>query len=147
MGKLYKSVHDYLDEVFADFDPTDQEIAEAKRTYWREYNRRLIACRRNKYKEFVVRLDKQTLALVRSNMPNEKSVTQFLQKLIVQILTKSKHVSSPIDTALIEQQLFLIIEDLKELIEDEAKNEKVEHLISRITSCLTAIEYTFDYKE
>lgn len=144
MSKSYKSVHDYLDEVFTDSDPTDQEIAEAKSAYWREYNRLLIARRRKKHKEFVIRIDKQTMALVRSKMVKEKSITEFLKKLLVQVLTNSKHRPPEIDTALIEQQLFLIVEDLKELIESEAKNEKMELLITRITSCLTAIEETFD---
>ena len=44
----YKSLHDYLDAIFKDSSPSENEIIQAKKDYWKAYNTRLKQDKRKK---------------------------------------------------------------------------------------------------
>ena len=145
--RTYKNLHDYLDVLFANCDPSEAEIVDAKKAYWRGYNNKIIQERRRQKSEFVVALDKNELKLVHSKMTKEKSVTEYLRNLVNNSLVgNSSNINPRFDTAIIEQQLFLIVENLMELNEQEAVVDKsmVESLEAKVSKVLNHIEQELD---
>lgn len=145
--RTYKSLHDYLDVLFAHCDPSEAEIVDAKKAYWRCYNNKIIQDRRRQKSEFVVALDKDELKLVRSKMTKEKSVTEYLRNVVKNSLTDNPlNIIPRFDTAIIEQQLFLIVENLKEMNEHKAivDKSKVELLAAKVSKVLNHIEQELD---
>lgn len=143
----YKNIHEYLDVVFFQKDPSEQEIVAAKKTYWRAYNRALKKRKRATRSEFTVSLSRSELKQIQERMSKERSVTAYLQKVIIAHL--ENHESGlPIDTALIEQRLFIIVESLQELCEkDSVDTASITTLITETDSVLTLIEDSFDNKK
>ncbi|MBI1307071.1 MAG: hypothetical protein GC181_10755 [Bacteroidetes bacterium] len=52
----YNSIHDYLDQIFIDENPDAQKVKEAKREYWKLYNRYLKRDQRRQGKTLHIKL-------------------------------------------------------------------------------------------
>lgn len=114
----YKSLHNYLDKVFSGTSPSETEIAQAKKEYWRVYNTHLKQNQRKKYKEVTLALDKkQWEALLERRNPNQ-SVHAYIKELLTHHIDYSPIVTSTIihDNTHIEQQLFLVTDYLEGLV-------------------------------
>jgi len=48
----FTSIHDYLDKLFLDLEPSKQQIIDAKKDYWRAYNTDLKRRKRKTYPTF-----------------------------------------------------------------------------------------------
>jgi hypothetical protein len=114
----YKSLHDYLDKVFSGTTPSESEIAQAKKAYWKAYNTHLKQNQRRKRKEVTLALDKkQWEALLQRRNPNQ-SVHAYIKQLLNHHIDNSPVVPNTIiqDTTQIEQQLFLVTDYLEGLV-------------------------------
>ena len=114
----YKSLHDYLDKVFSGTSPSENEIAQAKKEYWKAYNTHLKQNQRRKRKEVTIGLDKkQWEALLERRKPNQ-SVHAYIKELLTHHIDNSPIAPNTIiqDTTQIEQQLFLVTDYLEGLV-------------------------------
>lgn len=114
----YTSLHDYLDKVFSGASPSENEIAQAKKAYWKAYNTRLKQSQRKKRKEVTLALDKKLWeALLEKRKPNQ-SVHAYIKELLTHHTSDSPIAPSTIiqDTTHIEQQLFLVTDYLEGLV-------------------------------
>lgn len=91
----YESLHEYLEKVLSVMEcPTDTQIKQAKKDYWRLYHRFYRRQRRKVFKEVTLALDQKTLKEIekrRKNVP----LTQFIYRLVVQSLEDQP--SAPVD--------------------------------------------------
>ncbi|MET3536702.1 TraB/GumN family protein [Chryseobacterium limigenitum] len=117
----YKTLHDYLDDLFRNKNPDNEEIIQAKTTYRRCYNTRLKQLQREKFKEIIVILSKEELELLKRKLEPQQSVSDYIKKLIVAYLDNNLTTLNPQnnqkkDLTQIEQQLFNLIDYLESLI-------------------------------
>lgn len=113
----YKSLHDYLDSVFKDKMPSETEIKEAKKDYWRSYNTHLKRTQRAKYKEVTLALDKQLLEVLLKKRKPKQSLHDYIKELLTQIGNDLNIPTKPLqNTTQVEQQLFLVIDYLEGLV-------------------------------
>ena len=114
----YKSLHDYLDAIFKDSSPNENEIIQAKKDYWKAYNRKLKQDKRKKTKEVTISLNKETLELLIQKLVAGESISSYIQRILktnLQIIDTT----GPFEKELglkIEQQLFIIIDYLESLL-------------------------------
>tara|TARA_R110002072_G_scaffold7503_2_gene40955 strand:+ start:749083 stop:749532 length:450 start_codon:yes stop_codon:yes gene_type:complete len=143
--QTYKSVHDYLDELFEGKNPSNESVVLAKKEYWKAYNLNLIRNRRKENHEFSVSFSKSEFKIIQDMLTKKQAVSQFIRRVVLDSLNEGTSANKQIDTEVIEQQLFLIAEYLKELIEDEIKlhEEKLNELHSRILELQNKIESSF----
>lgn len=114
----YKSLHDYLDKVFSGTTPTENEIIQAKKQYWKAYNTRLKQNQRKKRKEVTIALDKKLWeALLEKRKPNQ-SVHDYIKELLTHHIDNSPIAPNTIiqDITHIEQQLFLVTDYLEGIV-------------------------------
>lgn len=117
-GFPYKSLHDYLDVVFKDKTPDENEIIEAKKLYWKSYNTFLKQNQRKKHKEVTIAFEKQHW----ETLSKERRPGQTIQSHLKELLLKQIGSKDPVkrvvlqDTVKIEQQLFLITDYLESMI-------------------------------
>lgn len=114
----YKSLHEYLDKVFMGLTPTESEIAQAKKEYWKAYNTHLKQNQRKKRKEVTLALDKnEWQSLLERRNPNQ-SVHGYIKELLHHHIDNSPIVPQAIvqDTTQIQQQLFLVVDYLEGLV-------------------------------
>ena len=78
----YKSLHDYLDDLFNGKNPSDEEIIQAKKTYWRSYNTRLKQIQRQKNKEVTISLSKELLELLHRKLEPKQSIIDYIKVLL-----------------------------------------------------------------
>ncbi len=136
----FTSVHDYLDRLFTGMEPSKQDIIDAKKVYWRAYNTDLIRRKRKAYPTFQISFSKEELLLIREKLQQGQSVSKFVYQLVVEHLNNHTYSVPKINTALIEQQLFLISEYLRELLDyDSIDIDKIEQLESHIQTLETVI--------
>lgn len=139
----YTSLHDYLDNIFSGTTPSETEIAQAKKAYWKAYNTRLKQNQRKKRKEVTLTLDKKLWeALLDKRQPNQ-SVHAYIKELLIHHTSNSPIVPSTIiqDTTHIEQQLFLVTDYLEGLIYQRRhiNNDSItqlEHLLQELQKLL-----------
>lgn len=126
----YKNLHEYLDEVFKNQDPTKLEIKHAKQDYWRDYNTQLKRKSRKNHREFSIWFTREELVGIESLKKKGTAVSSFIRRLVTNQLQTTEGVIQEIDTAVIEQQLFLIVEYLQEVLEAELilDTTKIENL-------------------
>lgn len=130
----YQSLHDYLDSVFKEHDPTDEQTMQAKKDYWKQYNTNLKRRRRSNIREFLVGFSKEETQKLTSLITTEKGVAPLIRTIVLDFL--DQNMDLPIqrrDTKQIEQSLALIIAYLEELLEDATHPHHIQHLIERIT--------------
>lgn len=114
----YKSLHDYLDAIFKDSSPSDNEIIQAKKDYWKAYNTKLKQAKRKKTKEVTISLNKETLELLNQKLITGESISSYIQKLLktnLQIIETTGFFEKELGLK-IEQQLFIIIDYLESLL-------------------------------
>lgn len=145
----FKGVHDYMDALFAGRSPSSDEIIDAKKQYWKAYNSDLIKRRRKKNSEFTIAFNKKELKLIYLRKAKEKSVTEYLQKVVLTHLNDNTSINKFIDTSIIEQQLFLIAEYMQDLldIETSINPKNFAQLESKINHLQNLIESRFDHQE
>ena len=114
----YKSLHDYLDAIFKDSSPSDNEIIQAKKNYWKAYNKKLKQAKRKQNKEVTISLNKETLELLNQKLITGESISSYIQKLLktnLQIIETTGFFEKELGLK-IEQQLFIIIDYLESLL-------------------------------
>lgn len=114
----YKSLHEYLDSVFKGLTPSENEIIQAKKSYWKAYNTRLKQHQRKKRKEVTLALNKnEWQSLLERRNPNQ-SIHDYIKEWLTHHIDNSLVKPNTIvhDTTQIEQQLFVVIDYLEGLI-------------------------------
>ncbi|MCW3162639.1 hypothetical protein [Chryseobacterium oryctis] len=117
----YTTLHDYLDDLFRNKKPDTEEIIQAKKSYWRSYNKRLKQLQRKKHKEVTIALNKDKMQLLSRKLEYQQSVSDYIKKLVVVHLDNNLATLNPQnnqkkDLTQIEQQLFTLIDYLESLI-------------------------------
>lgn len=134
-----------MDALFAGKNPSVEEIVLAKKSYWKSYNLNLIRRRRALKTEFTIGLSKQELNAAKHKMTKEKSITEYIRKVFIHHLN-SNISNLPIDTAVIEQQLFMVVGYLEDMLDNESlRDEKIStQLESHIKRLESLIQTHFD---
>ena len=131
----FRGVHDYMDALFKGRQPSKAEIIDAKKAYWRAYNTALKRRRRKLFPVLQVTFSREQLALIRSKLEKGQSVSGMIRAVVLEHLEGDYALPEKVNTALIEQQLFLISEYLKELLEiDQIDTNRIQQLESHIKS-------------
>ncbi|NMR34958.1 hypothetical protein HIO71_12250 [Chryseobacterium aquaticum] len=117
----YKGLHDYLDIIFRDIIPTEDQIAEAKKQYRKYYNSHLKRNYRNSHKQITLSLTKYEMELLKRKLESQQSVSGYIKKLVLAHLDNSQTLfnqqnTQKKDLAQVEQQLFILIDYLESLI-------------------------------
>jgi hypothetical protein len=114
----YKNLHDYLDAIFKDSSPNENEIIQAKKAYWKAYNTKLKQVKRKQNKEVTISLNKETLERLNQKLSTTESISHYIQNLIktnLQIIETTGFFEKELGLK-IEQQLFTIIDYLESLL-------------------------------
>ena len=111
----YNNLHDYL---FNGKNPSDEEIIQAKKTYWRSYNTRLKQIQRQKNKEVTISLTKEVLELLNRKLEPKQTIIDYIKVLLENHLQSNENVNNNQKKELlqIEQQLFILIDYLESLL-------------------------------
>ena len=114
----YNNLHDYLDDLFNGKNPSDEEIIQAKKAYWRSYNKRLKQIQRQKHKEVTISISKELLELLNGRLEPKQSIIDYIKTLLEKHLRGSENVNlnQKKEFLQIEQQLFLVIDYLESLL-------------------------------
>ena len=114
----YNNLHDYLDDLFSNKNPSDEEIIQAKKTYWRSYNKRLKQIQRQKHKEVTISLSKELLELLNRKLEPKQTIIDYIRALLENHLKSNENVNNNQKKELlqIEQQLFVVIDYLDSLL-------------------------------
>jgi len=136
----FNSVHDYLDDIFEDMDPTDNQIQTAKKWYWRCYNTDLKR-RRKTYTNLSIYFSKDEIQRIKTATEKGK-ISDFVKKVVLSHLDGTTTFTQKLDTAVIQEQLFLIAEYLLEIINGDTAidNTSLMALEKRIAQLQTQIE-------
>ena len=114
----YKSLHDYLDAIFKDSSPSENEIIQAKKDYWKAYNTKLKQAKRKQNKEVTISLNKETLERLNQKLATTVSISHYIQdhiKTNLQIIETTGFFEKELGLK-IEQQLFIIIDYLESIL-------------------------------
>lgn len=114
----YKSLHDYLDVVFKDKTPDENEIIEAKKMYWKSYNTQLKQSQRKKHKEVTIALEKEQWEILLKMRTPSQTIQAYIKELLLKQID-SKDLTKKVflqDTVQVEQKLFLVIDYLESMI-------------------------------
>lgn len=125
----FDSIYDYLDSVFTEkTHPTEAEIIEAKKRYYRlwhrEYNRR----RRKYRKEFTLGFAPDVLKRIKAQKGKE-SVSKYLYDAVFDALNNGGKPSyDPEQLTVIHQKLM----QLMALLEEQGESPQIEEILDRI---------------
>jgi len=133
----FTSVHEYLDQVFKDIAPSKEMITLAKKDYWRAYNTDLKRRQRKEFSTLHLRFTKAELQQFKTSLSKEESINSKVKQILKNYLYEVDTSQSTINTALIEQQVFLISEYIEEWREE---NEVDIEKLQQLESCILAIE-------
>ncbi len=129
--------------LFEDVTPCKEDIINAKKQYWRAYNTDLKRRRRKQFSVFQISFSKQDLAIIKSKLQEGQPVSKYIYQLVLQHLNDGSELTPIVNTALIEQQLFLIAEYLKELLDfDHIDTGRIEQLEIYIQALEDVIQET-----
>lgn len=114
----YNNLHDYLDDLFSNKNPSDEEITQAKKMYWRSYNKRLKQIHRQKNKEITISLTKEVLELLNRKLEPNQSIIDYIKVLLENHLQSNENINyyQKKELLQIEQQLFILIDYLESLL-------------------------------
>lgn len=114
----YNNLHDYLDDLFNSKNPNDEEIIQAKKAYWRSYNKRLKQIQRQKHKEVTISISKELLELLNGRLEPKQTIIDYIKVLLENHLQSNENVNNnqKKEFLQIEQQLFLVIDYLESLL-------------------------------
>ena len=104
----YKSLHEYLDKVFVGLTPSESEIAQAKKEYWKAYNTHLKQNQRKKHKEVTLAFNKKEWQSLLERLNPNQSLHGYIKELL------NRHIDKD-SIATLEQLLY----KLQELLEDK----------------------------
>lgn len=127
----YKSLHDYLDAIFNDSSPSENEIIQAKKVYWKAYNTKLKQGKRKQNKEVTISLNKETLELLNQKLVAGESINHYIQSVLktnLQIIETTGFFEKELGLKM-EQQLFLIIDYLESLLYQRKLIDKQQMLL------------------
>lgn len=144
----YKSLHDYLDMIFRDKTPTENEIDQAKKQYWKEYNTHLKRNQRKKRKEITVSLDKQQWELLQQRLFSNQSPSHFIKEFLLDHLeNKKKEIgkTNQDEVIQIEQQLFSLINYVESLLYQRRmiEGQSIGQLEKRLSQLQKLLEEKF----
>ena len=146
----FKTLHDFLDFIFKKrkSSPSDLEVFEMKKLFWRSKNTHRKREYRKNYAEFPVCFSSVELELLQANMGKERFVSRFVRQQILMMLHNDT-IHKSVDTSVIEQQLFVIADYLQVILDlnqvvDEVRINKLE---CDIQGLQTLIEEIFDRKK
>jgi len=126
----YTSVHEYLDEVFSDvLAPTHQQIADAKKRYWRLYLDAYQQKRRSRIKEFTLGFDTEKMQVIHQKR-NALSVSEFLYHCVFNALETEALMEGKLLQTIHANQLEIItvLEELLEQKDDELTESYLEKM-------------------
>ena len=114
----YNNLHDYLDDLFSNKNPTNDEIIQAKKAYWRSYNKRLKQIQRQKHKEVTISISKELLELLNGRLEPKQTIIEYIKVLLENHLQSNENINTNQKKELlqIEQQLFILIDYLESLL-------------------------------
>ncbi|MBN8643472.1 MAG: hypothetical protein J0L86_16795 [Flavobacteriales bacterium] len=114
----YKSLHEYLDSIFKGVTPSENDIIQAKKSYWKAYNTRLKQHQRKKRKEITIALDKKEWEALLQRRSTNQSIHDYIKEWLTHHISNSPIVTNTIvqDTSQIEQQLFVVCDYLEGLV-------------------------------
>ncbi|WP_339883560.1 hypothetical protein [Polaribacter vadi] len=139
----FTSVHDYLDKLFDGGSPSEEAIISAKKDYWRAYNTALKRRQRQKFPVFQISFSKEDVLVLKSRLAKGQKISSYIYDLVIQHLKGESIPAKQVNTALIEQQLFLIAEYLRELLDYNAvDSEKINRLEAYIMALENVIQET-----
>ncbi|WP_298507445.1 hypothetical protein [uncultured Kordia sp.] len=137
----FTSVHDYLDQLFKGGNPSKEDIILAKKNYWRAYNTDLKRRKRSACPTFQISFSKDELLRIKEKLQQGQSVSKYIYQLVKQHIESHTILPSKVNTAVIEQQLFLISEYLRELLDyEDIDAEKITELENHIQTLETVIQ-------
>ena len=138
MNMKYNSLHEYLDDVFKDKQPSRNEIKKAKREYWKIWYRFYRREERKRKREFSLRLHPDEIEQM-DRIKGDLGYSQFLYKAVRKsLLSKEEPRTDPQEFAKIKQLLMQVIN----LLEEHIENDKSE-LTSEILSEMEKLEEDF----
>lgn len=142
----YKSLHDYLDELFENRNPDHEEIIQAKNMYWRSYNTRLKQVQRKKSKQISLIVSKDDLELLQLKLEPKQSVSDYIKNLLENDLQSGKTMNTFQKKELlpIEQQLFILIDYLESLLYQRKLIDKVQ--MSRLEKYIQNLQLVIEEK-
>ena len=135
----FNGVRDYIDKLFDGKSPSEDDIKQAKKDYWRMYNTNLKRKIRREYPIIRLRFSKQEMNRIKEKLDNQELLSIQIQRIVLD------YIDGTITTgniALVEQQLFLIHEYLEELLEEgnAVALSKIETLQENIVAIQNALE-------
>lgn len=143
----YKSLHDYLDVVFKDKTPNENEIIEAKQLYWKSYNTYLKQTQRKNRKEVTISLEKEQWEILSKERNPNQTIQAYIKGLLLQRIGNEVTFKKTIiqDTTQIEQQLFLVTDYLESMIYHRRfiDNESIQLLESHLIQLRRLLEAIF----
>ena len=107
-----------MDDLFNSKNPNDEEIIQAKKAYWRSYNKRLKQIQRQKHKEVTISISKELLELLNGRLEPKQSIIDYIKTLLENHLQSNENINyyQKKELLQIEQQLFLVIDYLESLL-------------------------------
>lgn len=143
----YNNLHDYLDDLFNGKNPTNEEITQAKKAYWRSYNKRLKQIHRQKHKDVTIPLTKEVLELLNRKLEPKQSIIDYIKVLLENHLQSNENVNNNQKKELlqIEQQLFILIDYLESLLYQRKliDRQQMQQLEKYILNLQFALEQNF----
>ena len=143
----YNNLHDYLDDLFNSKNPNDEEIIQAKKAYWRSYNKRLKQIQRQKHKEVTISISKELLELLNGRLEPKQSIIDYIKTLLEKHLRGSENVNLNQKKELlqIEQQLFILIDYLESLLYQRKliDRQQIQQLEKHIQNLQFVLEQNF----
>jgi hypothetical protein len=142
----YNNLHDYLDNLFNNKNPTNEEIIQAKKTYWRSYNTRLKQIQRQKHKEVTISLSKELLELLNRKLEPKQSIIDYIKVLLENHLQSNENINyyQKKELLQIEQQLFILIDYLESLLYQRKLIDK--HQISQLEKHIQNLQKLLEEK-
>ncbi len=129
MAMTYRNIHQYLDEAFRDNpNPSDAQVALAKKEYYRIWHREYNRMRRKRLREFTLGFDAKTLSRI-NQARGTQSVSKYLYGAVHNALDGGK--ASNLD----KQRLVSIHQELVGLIalvEEFGESPQMEDILDRL---------------
>ncbi len=141
--KTYHSVHDYLDVLFEGKNPSESDIVEAKKTYWRAYNSKLKKAQRQNKKTVSVSFSNAEAQNIQKYLSKKQSISAFIKQLVLDTVSFETPINNQQAKLLasIEQQLFLLVEYLEALLFQSDRLDR--HQIRTIEKHLQTLQNLF----
>lgn len=131
-NKKYDNLHQYLDDVFSEIkNPSNEQIIQAKKEYWKLWYREYHRERRKKRKEFTLGFDQKTLLLIKSKK-GTMTISKFLYSAVQHYLQGNPPLLHNKDqVTLLHQESMNLINNLEEIIDTETY-EALEQVIEKL---------------